>query len=273
MLATMGLLAVVYAAFVAALVLVGLGPILTAILVGGVAAFQFLTAQHWAMATAKAHELAPQDRPGLHAALARLCMHADVPVPRLAVSSLATANAFAIGGSRGRMTVCVTDRLLDQLTPAEVEAILAHELAHVINRDAFLMTIAGFFAAVAAIVVKFGWRFGHWALRLAVFGASLACFAVSWLLLRALSRQRELTADHTAALITGRPAALASALLKLDRDAAAMPEKDLRALAALQPLFAVARPPKRWGAVVATHPPTSVRVAALERLERELQRP
>jgi heat shock protein HtpX len=273
MLATMAVLVAIYAAFIAALVLAGLGPILTVLLVGGVALAQFLTANRVALAVAKAHELEPRDRPELHAALSRLCLQADMPVPRLALAELPTANAFALGGSRRRTTVCVTDRLLERLTPAEVEAVLAHELGHVLNRDVILMTIAGFFAAVAAVIVKFGWRFGHWAVRVAVLGASVACLAISWVVLRALSRQRELVADRTAALLTGRPAALASALLKLDADAAAMPEKDLRALAALRPLFAVSRPPKRWRALAATHPPTSVRVAALERLERELQRP
>jgi heat shock protein HtpX len=271
MVATLVFLVAVYGVFVGALVLVGLGPVLTVLLVAGVAIAQVLTANRLVLATAKAHPIGPEERPELHAALARLCIQADVPVPRLALARLPMANAFALGRSRRGTTVCVTERLLDRLTPAEVEAVLAHELAHVVNRDVVLMTIAGFFAAVAAVVVKFGWRFGHWVVRVAVLGASAACFAISWVLLRALSRQRELTADHTAALLTGRPAALASALIKLDEDAAAMPVKDLRALAALRPLFAVARPPERWRALTATHPPTSVRVAALERLERQLQ--
>jgi heat shock protein HtpX len=163
--------------------------------------------------------------------------------------------------------------MLYLLEPAELEAVVAHELAHIQNRDALVMTIASFFSLVAGLIVRFMPNI-HAALRILAVAASLAAWALSVLLLRSLSRYRELAADRAAALVTGRPSALASALMKLDEDHAKKArKKDLRAVESVAAMcFVPARAKNRFARLVATHPTTERRVAALEALEGQLQR-
>lgn len=166
----------------------------------------------------------------------------------------------------------MTRGLRSRLTPAELEAVLAHELAHLVNRDVAVMTLASFLGLVAGLIVKVGWRIPHAVGKVAVLLAATVTYVLSWLLLRALSRQRELVADHTAALLTGRPSALASALLKTDEGMARLPEKDLRAVAPISALAFAGLPVKhRLAQLVSDHPSTECRVRALERMEEQLQ--
>jgi heat shock protein HtpX len=271
MASTLLLLGLVYSGLVAGLVLAGVGAVLVFAISAVVAVIHIATTDRLALRAVGAHEVSPQQAPKLHAALDRVCMQMDVPKPRAALADAEVANALAVGRTRGGATVCLTARAVHMLEPAELEAVVAHELAHIENRDAVVMTIASFFSVIAAVVLRVGANFGHFAVRIVALGLALATYIVSFVLLRALSRYRELAADRVAALVTGRPSALASALLKLDDDAARAPRQDLRKASPIAALCIAAAPARRWmPGFLATHPSTERRVAALERLERRL---
>src|SRR3954451_18929770 len=227
MLTTLCLLALVYGCLIAALVLSGAA----AVIVFGVAAVavavQLATGDRLVLRAIGAREAI---RPELAAAVDRVCMLADMPKPRVMVADNSMPNALAVGRARGGATLCVTDAMLRTLEPTELEAVIAHELAHIQNRDALVMTIASFISLVAGLIARFMPNIGHFAVRIVALVAGLIAWALSIVLLRSLSRYRELAADRSAVLITGRPSALASALLKLDGAAAGLPKKDLRAV-------------------------------------------
>jgi heat shock protein HtpX len=184
-------------------------------------------------------------------------------------------NAFAMGRSPKNATVCVTTGILQLLSPAELEGVLAHELTHVQNRDVVVMTLASFFATIAAYIVQFGFFFGgdddSEEGGIGVLGlilVSLVVYAVSFVLLQALSRYREYAADRGSAIITGRPSALASALLKIAGASERIPAQDLRSTQQLK-AFYIYWPPARE--LIASHPSTEKRIEALQRLEAQLQ--
>jgi len=211
----------------------------------------------------------------------RLCVQADLPKPRVAVADTRMPNAFAIGRSPKRATVCATTGIMELLSPAELEGVMAHELTHVQNRDVMVMTIASFFATVAAYIVQFGFFFGGGGMGdsdddspsfAVVLLVSIGVYVLSFLLLQALSRYREFAADRGAAVITGRPSALSSALLKISGTMEHIPQRDLRASEELAAFYIF--PPHAKRSLLnlfATHPPMEKRIAALGRLEAQLQ--
>jgi len=272
MASTLFLLGLLYATLVATLVLTGISAVLVFAVAAVVAVVQLATSDRLAMRAVGAHYASPEQAPATHAALDRVCIQLDMPKPRVALAESEVANALAVGRSRGGATVCVTTRAVRILEPAELEAVLAHELAHIQNRDALVMTIASFFSMVAAVVLRVGWQLGHFAARLVALAIALGTYVVAFVLLRALSRYRELAADRVAALATGRPSALASALIKLDDAAARTPRDDLRKAMPVAALCisAVPRRTVKLPAFLSTHPSTERRVAALEQLERRL---
>ena len=164
----------------------------------------------------------------------RLCVQADLPKPRVAVAETSMPNAFALGRSPKKATVCATTGIMDMLSPSELEGVMAHELTHVANRDVAIMTLASFFASLASMFLQFGFFFGgggddddNGGLMAAI-AAAVAVYAISFFLMMALSRYREFAADRGAAVMTGRPSALASALLKIAGGMERIPQKDLR---------------------------------------------
>src|SRR3712207_3998955 len=178
----------------------------------------------------------------------RLCVQADLPKPKVAVANTRMPNAFALGRSPKSATVCATTGIMELLSPAELEGVMAHELTHVANRDVMVMTLASFFATIAAYIVQFGMFFGGGGSYgssddednlsfIAVFFISIAVYVVSFLLMQALSRYREYAADRGAAIITGRPSALASALMKISSGMHRIPQQDLRATSQLQAFY------------------------------------
>ncbi|MGH2867435.1 MAG: M48 family metalloprotease [Solirubrobacteraceae bacterium] len=220
-----------------------------------------------------------QDAPELHALVERLCVQADMPKPRLAFADMPTPNAFAIGRSPKNAVVCATTGLLDVLEPHELEGVLAHELSHIQNRDVLVMTLASFFATVASLIAQVGLfaspggrnRDGQPAL-LVIVAVSFAVYVISYVLMLALSRYREFAADRGAALVTGRPAALASALMRLSENVAKIPDHDLRAVGQPNAFFII--PLRARGALqtlFSTHPPIEQPIARLQQLEAELQ--
>ena len=226
-----------------------------------------------------AREVSPQEAPQLHAMVERLCVQADLPKPRVAVANTPMPNAFAIGRSPKHATVCATTGIMDLLSPAELEGVMAHELAHVQNRDVMVMTIASFFAAVASYIVQFGFFFGGGSSddddgpgAAVVILVSLVVYVVSFLLLQALSRYREFAADRGAAIITGRPSALSSALMRISSGMERIPQRDLRASEDMAAFYIF--PPHAKNSIMnlfSTHPPMEKRIAALSRLESQLQ--
>ncbi|MGZ4345479.1 MAG: M48 family metalloprotease, partial [Solirubrobacteraceae bacterium] len=224
----------------------------------------------------------PQEAPRLHALIERLCIQADLPKPRVAVADTPMPNAFAIGRSPKTATVCATTGILDLLNDAELEAVLGHELTHVANRDVLVMTVASFFASIAAFIVQTGFWFGgafdnrdnnNGPAFIVVILVSAVVYVLSWLLLQALSRYREFAADRGSAIITGRPSALISALLKIEGGMNQIPQRDLRAANGELAAFYIF-PPKAKQTVASlfsTHPPLEKRIAALQRLETQLQ--
>jgi heat shock protein HtpX len=281
MVVVMLLLGVVYAALVAALFAAGASAVTILIIAGGLAAFQLFGSDKLALAAMGARQVSPQEAPQLHAMIERLCVQADLPKPKIAVVNTSMPNAFALGRSPKSATVAATTGIMELLSPAELEGVMAHELTHVKNRDVAVMTLAGFFATIAAYIVQFGFFFGGGggygddddnASFMVLFLVSLAVYVVSFLLMQALSRYREYAADRGSAIITGRPSALASALMKISSGMHRIPQKDLRASQELSAFYIF--PPgakKAVGGLFATHPPMEKRIAALQRLEAQLQ--
>jgi heat shock protein HtpX len=281
---TIFLLGLVYVILIAVLIAAGVGAIAVAVIAGVLFLVQYFTSDKLALASMGAHEVTPQQAPELFAIVERLCIQANIPMPRLAIAETAMPNAFAVGRSPSSATVCATTGLLDLLNPSELEGVLAHELTHVVNRDVMVMTIASFFASIASFIVQMGFWFGGGfgggnddndsgpSAIVVVLVAGLV-YVVSFVLLQALSRYREFAADRGSAIITGRPSALSSALLKISGQMDQIPQQDLRAASGELAAFYIF-PPKVKNTVAtlfSTHPSLEQRLAALSRLESQLQ--
>ncbi|MDX6649109.1 MAG: heat shock protein HtpX [Solirubrobacteraceae bacterium] len=275
---TLFLLGALYVVLVVALLSAGLGAIFVGVIAGGLLLAQLFTSDKLAMHAMGAREVSPQEAPELHAMIERLCVQADLPKPRVAVAQTPMPNAFALGRSPKTATVCATTGIMELLSPAELEGVMAHELTHVQNRDVLVMTIASFFATIAAYIVQFGFFFGGGgddednASFLVLLLVSLVVYAVSFFLLQALSRYREFTADRGAGIVTGRPSALASALMKIAGTMDRIPQRDLRASSELSAFYIF--PPSvksAIGTIFSTHPPLEKRIAKLAELESQLQ--
>jgi len=274
---TLFLLGALYVVLIVALLAAGTGAIFVALIAGGLLLAQFFASDKLALHAMGAREVTPAEAPEFHAMIDRLCVQADLPKPRVAVADTDMPNAFAVGRSPRKATVCATTGIMRILEPAELEGVMAHELTHVQNRDVLVMTIASFFATVAAYIVQFGFFFGGGEdddgdSFLVLLLVSLAVYAISFFLMQALSRYREFAADRGSGIITGRPSALASALLKISGTMERIPQKDLRATSELAAFYIF--PPRAKAAVgnlFSTHPPMEKRIARLERLESQLQ--
>jgi heat shock protein HtpX len=281
MLFTMFLLGLLYVAFVGVLFAAGANAGVIVVIAGGLALAQLFLSDKIGLAAMGAKEVTPEQAPGLHAMIERLCIQADLPKPKVAVADTQMPNAFAMGRSPKSATVCTTTGLMNMLEPHELEAVMAHELTHVKNRDVMIMTIASFFAMVASTIVQFGFFFGGGGgysddddnpSFLVVLLVSFAVYIISFFLMLALSRYREFSADKGSAIITGRPSALASALMKISGSMERVPEKDLRAAQGLSAFFIISPGVKSAiRSVFMDHPPTEKRIERLQRYEMELQ--
>jgi heat shock protein HtpX len=274
---TMLLLGVLYVVFIGVLASLGAGPTLIVGVMGLFMLGQFFFSDKLALYSMGAKEVSREEHPELHATIERLCQQADLPKPTVAVADTEVPNAFAAGRSQKNSTVCVTRGLQRTLDDEEMEGVLAHELAHVKNRDVMVMTIASFLSTLAFMVVRFGFLFGGGRNRqgggqmLVAIGVSLAVWIVSFLLIRLLSRYREYAADRGAAAITGNPSALASALLTIDGSMDRVPQEDLRETAEMNAFFVIPIRSGFVGKLFSTHPSTENRVDALRDLERQME--
>jgi heat shock protein HtpX len=277
----LGLLYVVFAVVLFNVLNVGLIPML--LIVVGLALFQYFTSDKLALAASGAKVVERDQAPELHDMVERLCALADLPKPKIAVIDTEVPNAFATGRNPKNSAVAVTTGLWRRLEPREVEGVLAHELAHIANRDVLIMTMAGFFAMVAGMLTRFGMYGGMFGGRsrdsgppiwLIVMVVSLVTYFLSYLLIRAISRYREYTADRGAALITGAPEYLMSALQKITGAMSRIPQRDLREVEAMNAFFIIPTNLKSsFGELFLTHPPTEKRLARLAEIAREMGRP
>jgi heat shock protein HtpX len=277
MLLTLFLLGLLYVVFIGVLATAGAGVITILIVMGGLSLAQLFFSDKLALAAMGAKEVSPEEAPGLHAMIERLCIQADLPKPKIAVADTSVPNAFATGRSQKSATVCATTGIMRVLSPSELEGVMAHELAHVKHRDVLILTIASFFASLAALMLQFGFFFGgggdddnpSFAVILLV---SLLVYVLSFFLMLALSRYREFAADRGAAIVTGRPSALSSALVKISGAMQQVPTQDLRQAERMNAFFIV--PTSVKGAVqtlFSTHPPMEKRIERLQQLEAQLQ--
>jgi heat shock protein HtpX len=288
MLFTGGLLGLLYVGFAVALFYflnVGLVPML--LIVVGLAFFQYYTSDKLALAASGAKVVSAEEAPDLHAMVERLCAMANLPKPRIAVVDTDVPNAFATGRNPKHAAVAVTKGLWQRLEPQEVEGVLAHELSHIANRDVLVMTIASFFAMLAALLTRFGLYAGMFGgfgggnrdsnntpVWLIVFLVSIVVYAISFILIRTISRYREYAADRGSAIITGAPENLMSALQKISSGITQIPQQDLREVQGMNAFFII---PTNWKTNMSEwmmdHPPLEKRLAALSEIAREMGKP
>jgi heat shock protein HtpX len=281
----LGLLYVIFAGVLISVLKVGFAPML--LIVGGLAIFQYYTSDKLALAAAGAKVVSREEAPALHDMVERLCAMADLPKPKVAIMDTPVPNAFATGRSPKHAAVCVTTGLWDRLEPKEIEGVLAHELSHIANRDVLIMTVASFFAMLAALLTRFGLYAGMFGgggnnrdnnngppVWLIVMVVSILVYALSYVLIRTISRYREYAADRGSALITGAPEYLMSALQKISSQMTLIPNRDLRAVEGLSAFFIVSPKIKSAvGELFMDHPPIEKRLAALSEIAREMGRP
>jgi heat shock protein HtpX len=285
MMLTLFLLGLVYAVLIGVLIAAGIGVVAIAVIAAALFAVQLFSSDKIALLSMGARVVNPGDSPEagrLHAIIDRLCVQANLPKPRVAIAQTPMPNAFAVGRSPKSATVCATTGILELLPDTELEAVLAHELTHVQNRDVMVMTVASFFASIAAFITQIGFFFGgafddndqnSGPAFIVVILVSAAVYVVSWMLLQALSRYREFAADRGSAVITGRPSALISALMRISGTMGRIPQQDLRAASGELAAFYIVPPRAKQtiSTLFSTHPPLEARIAALQRLEAQLQ--
>jgi heat shock protein HtpX len=277
---TLFLLGLLYVVFIGVLLTAGAGLVTVVVVMGGLSLAQLFFSDKLALSAMGAKVVTPQEAPGLHAMIEKLCIQADLPKPRIAVADTDLPNAFATGRSQKSATVCATTGIMRTLSPSELEGVMAHELAHVKHRDVLIMTIASFFASLAAIILQFGFFFGGGGddenpSFIVVLLVSFVVYVLSFFLMMSLSRYREFAADRGAAIVTGRPSALASALSKIASNVQQIPQRDLREAERLERMNAFFIVPVRVKSVLqtlfSTHPPMEKRIERLQQLERSLQ--
>ena len=298
---TMFLLGLVFVAFVTALVFVlialkqGAGAIIFfAAILGVVLVFGSLFwSDKVALRASGAREVTPAEAPQLHGIIDRICALADMPKPRVAIAQSNMPNAFATGRNSKSAVVVVTTGLMAKLNDQELEGVLAHELSHIAHKDVVVMTVASFLGIVAALLVRFAFygelfggggrgrgggnnnNGGALPILLIVMAVGIVTYAISFLLIRLLSRYRELAADRAGALLTGQPSALASALTKVSDSMSAIPTKDLREAQALTAFyFAPAIKPntQSLSTIFSTHPSLERRLRQLDEISKQLGR-
>jgi heat shock protein HtpX len=282
---TGGLLGLVYVVFAALLIsFIGGGFIVGLVIVAALAVFQYFSSAKLALLASGAKIVERDQAPALHDMIERLCAMADLPKPKVAVIDTPVPNAFATGRNPKHAAVAVTTGLWETLEPQEIEGVLAHELSHIGNRDVLIMTLASFFALLAGLITRFAVYAGLWGgdrrdsngppVWLIVLLVSAITYALSYILIRAISRYREYAADRGSALITGAPEHLMSALQKISGNIARIPERDLREVASMNAFFIIPAGIKKGaGELFATHPPLEKRLAALAEIAREMGRP
>jgi heat shock protein HtpX len=282
----LGALYVAFAAILFSVFNIGLAPML--VIVVGLAFFQYYTSDKLALMASGAKIVERDQAPELHDMVERLCAMADLPKPRVAIVDTDVPNAFATGRNPKHAAVAVTTGLWRRLDEKEIEGVLAHELSHIANRDVLIMTVASFFAMLAAMLTRFGLYAGMFGggygnrdnnnnsvpVWLIVVVVSMITYVISWVLIRTISRYREYAADRGSALITGAPEYLMSALQKISSQMTTIPDRDLREVAGMNAFFIIPTSVKNVTAeLFMDHPPLEKRLARLAEIAREMGKP
>jgi heat shock protein HtpX len=304
MTATMFLLGLVFVGFIAAIIGIGAAThasdavivLFAIVLAGGFAIGSLFYSDKIALSTARAVVVGPNDGKEaayLHGIVDRVCALADMPKPRIAIAPSRLPNAFATGRNADKAVLCVTTEMMSaRFTPEELEAVIAHEMSHVAHKDVQVMTIASFLGVVAALLIRFsfyGELFGGGGrgrsnnnggagyILFIIMGVSIAVYAISFLLIRMLSRYRELAADRSGALLTGQPSALKSALVKVSDGINRIPTKDLRSAEPLNAFFfapaahlTTGGGKKNLATIFSTHPSLERRLEELDKVQQQL---
>lgn len=279
----MGLLLLVYLAFITVMFILRVQIGFIIFFVAAVAIAQYFFSDKLVLASMGAHEVSPQQAPELHALVERLCQLIDLPKPRVAIADTDVPNAFATGRNPKHAVVCCTSGIMRRLDENELEAVLAHELSHVKNRDVAVITFASIFSTIAAFIVQWGFWLGIGgggrrdrdsgaSAGVLIYLASIIVWIVSFLLIRALSRYRELAADRGSAIITGAPSHLMSALVKISGTMARIPTQDLRQVESQNAFMIVpALTGQSIAGLFATHPSLETRLEQLRQLQRQME--
>ena len=276
MVLTMILLGLVYVAFIGIILLYVQNIAVIVVFVALFLGAQYFFSDRVVLAASGAHIVSEDEAPELHGAIERLCAMADLPKPKVAIANSPVPNAFATGRNQNHAVVAVTSSLLQRLEEPEVEAVLAHELSHVKNKDMLVMTIASFVTTIAGFLMRFWFFMGVGGNRrdnniFIFFIALAAIWIVSFLITRALSRYREYAADRGSAIITAHPANLASALLKISGFIERVPTEDIRKVEGISQFFII--PAISRGSalnLLSTHPPIEKRIERLRQMEAQL---
>jgi heat shock protein HtpX len=278
MIGTLFLLALVYFVFIAVLAYIGIDTLLLVAIVTFILLLQYFFSDQLVLLSMGARVVSEQEEPHLHQIITRLCAIAGISRPRIAIADNSIPNAFATGRSPKNSVVAVTTGLLSMLNQEELEAVLAHELSHVKNRDVMVITLASLISTVAFFIFRnsfmiprSGGRDGKENIWFIIPVLAAMVWVISFLLIKALSRYREFAADRGSAIITGRPSQLASALMKISGQMERVPTTDLREIEGMNAFFII---PAISGSLImelfATHPSVEKRIAALGRIEQEL---
>ncbi|MGH2411304.1 MAG: zinc metalloprotease HtpX [Chloroflexota bacterium] len=276
---TLFLLALLYSVFLGVLWKYTGSLVLLVVVGAGMVLFQYFVSEKLVLLSTGAREVSAAEEPGLHAIIERLAQIADLPKPRVAIMEVGTPNAFATGRSPKHAVIAVTRGLLRLLEPQELESVLGHEMTHIKNRDMMVLTYASLFASVASFIVQIGMWTGFGmgeddrdnnGAAVVVFLVSAAVWAISFFLLRSLSRYREYAADRGSVLLTGSPSTMRSALLKVSGTIQRIPNSDLRAAQSMNAFFIVPNVKQSVGELFGTHPSLEHRLARLEAMERNM---
>jgi heat shock protein HtpX len=291
MLTTVFLIGLLYAVLVGGLLAAHVSVAFVVVLALVIGFVQYFYSDKIALYSMGGKVVSREQAPALHGVVDRLVALADMPKPVVAVANSDIPNAFATGRNQKHAVVCVTTGLLRRLDEPEVEAVLAHELSHVAHRDVAVMTIASFLGIIAGLLTRiFYWSglFGGFGggrnnnqggqntaiIEMGLILFSAVIYAISFVLVRTLSRYRELAADRSGAILIGQPALLASALVKVSGEMARIPTRDLRGAEHFNAFYfapAVA-PGVSLSTLFSTHPPLQKRLDQLAKLDAQMHR-
>ena len=279
MVGTMFLLALVYFIFLAVLASIGVDSLLLVIIVAAFLLIQFFFSDKLVLLTMGARIATEQEEPHLYEMVTRLCAIGGIPRPKVAIVDKNIPNAFATGRNAKNAVVAVTTGLRSMLTQEELEAVIAHELSHIKNRDVMVITLASLISTVAFFIFRNsfmiprgGGRNGKENLWFLIPVLAAIVWVVSFLLIKALSRYREYAADRGSAILTGNPSQLVSALMKISGMIERVPTSDLREVEGMNAFFII---PALSGSSImelfATHPTVEKRIAALKKIEEGIR--
>jgi len=268
------ILGLLYVVFLSILHYLGVGYIPLAIIAGAMILAQWYFSDKIVLWTSGAKFVSKEQYPRLHNIVENLASKIGIPRPRVAVVNSTVPNAFATGKSPKSSLVAVTSGILDLLDDGELEAVIGHELTHVRNRDVLVLTLASVFSTVAWYLAQFGFYGGYQgrsrdggSATVVVILVAIVTWFVSFLIIRAISRYREYSADRGGAMMTGKPDKLADALLKISGKLNRISPGELQKVQKMNAFFIV---PALTGSSIAnlfaTHPPVEKRVQKLREM-------